>query len=406
MKYLILFLLASFCFGDEVLVLDYKKVYSLALENNAEIKRLREQLKALDIDYQLAQRYYYPILYAGASLVYDIDKGQTKSNFDISIISTLYEFQKTKSKIALSGIKRDIAQLMRKQLNRDIQLRIIKLFVDAHMYRKLTEVKREEMAIAYVRFDRAREKRDLGLATDHEVYKLEGIYREKRRELFYAQHRYNNTLLEIKALAGIPYETPVELKDLPFRELDRSLVDFPLLREEALRENTNLKMKSLELKSYDEEIKMAKSFINPSVNLKLSTNKSGLEITTPIYDAGRPYRVEYIQSLQKSVQKEKEGLERDISLLFYSASYEWEYLKARWLEAITKDRFAEENLILRRSEYELELAFDLGYAMAEKSETERQLIEAKYNLILFWAKLFNLAGRDPFKVLEALEYSH
>lgn len=294
---------------------------------------------------------------------------------------------------------------MWEQLDRDVQLRIIKLFVDAHLYKKLTEVKREEMAIAYVRFDRARERRDLDLATDHEVYRLEGIYREKRSELLYAQHRYNRTLLEIKALAGIPYETPIELKDLPFEELDKPLVDFSKLREEALKENASLKMKNLELRTYEEEVKRAKSVIGPRVNLKLSTNKGGLEITTPIYDASKPYKVEYILYLQKSVQREREGLERQISLLFYSASYEWEYLKAKWLEAITKDRFAQENLTLRRSEYELELAFDLGYAMAEKSETERKLMEAKYNLILFWAKLFNLAGKEPFKVLETLEYN-
>ncbi|MFN3946757.1 MAG: hypothetical protein ACK4LA_01570, partial [Aquificaceae bacterium] len=60
MKYLVLLLLVSLCLGDEVLVLDYKGVYKLALENNTDIKKLREQLKALEIDYQLAQRYYYP----------------------------------------------------------------------------------------------------------------------------------------------------------------------------------------------------------------------------------------------------------------------------------------------------------------------------------------------------------
>ncbi|MFN4320025.1 MAG: hypothetical protein ACK4FY_06125 [Aquificaceae bacterium] len=128
--------------------------------------------------------------------------------------------------------------------------------------------------------------------------------------------------------------------------------------------------------------------------------RRGIELSTPIYDAGKPYKVEYFTHLKKSVQREKEGLEQNINLILFSAPYEWEYLKAKWTEAYTRDRFAEENLTLRRSEYELELAFDLGYAMAEKSEAERQLMEARYKLILFWAKLFNLAGREPFKVFE------
>jgi len=237
MIHFVFLLFLSLSFGQELLTLDYKKVYELALRNNKDIQRLQEQIRAFEVDYQLAQRYYLPIVYAGASILYDMDNKETKTNVNLSIISTLYEFQKTKSRIELSRIKRDIAQIMLDQLNRDIQLRIIKLFADAHLYKKLTEVKREEMAIAYVRFDRARERKELGLATDYEVFRLESIFREKRSELFYAQHMYNHTLLEIKQLAGIPYETLIEVEDLPFKELEKPLADFSTLREEALKNN-------------------------------------------------------------------------------------------------------------------------------------------------------------------------
>lgn len=400
MIYFIFLLFVSISFGQEPLTLDYKKTYELALRNNKDIQRLQEQIRALNIDYQLAQSYYLPIVYARASILYDMDNKETKTDVNLSVISTLYEFHKTKARIELSRIKRDIVQLMLDQLNRDIQLKIIKLFSNAHLYKKLTEVKREEMAIAYVRFDRARERKELGLATDYEVFRLESIYREKRSELFYAQHMYNHTLLEIKQLAGIPYETIIEVEDLPFKDTERLLVDFSILRKEALKNNASLKMKDMEIKNYEEELKVASKTISPRISLRISTDKSGIELSTPIYDAGKPYKVEYFTHLKKSVQREKEGLEQSINLIFSSAPYEWEYLKAKWMEAYTKNRFAEENLTLRRSEYELELAFDLGYAMAEKSEAERQLMEARYKLILFWAKLFNLAGREPFKVLE------
>ena len=400
MKYLMLLFFISLCMGQEILLLDYRKVYDLALRNNRELQKLREQLTAFNVDYQLAQRYYFPIVYAGASLLYDLDKNRAKSEFSISIISTLYEFQKTKSRIATLGIKRDIGQIMIEQLNKDIQLRIIKLFVEANLYKKLTEVKREEMAIAYVRFDRTREKRELGFATEHEVLKAETVYREKRSELTYAQYMYNHTLLEIKKLAGIPYETIIEIEDLPFEEAEGLLEDFSKLKEEALKKNTTLKIKSLELDSYEEEIKIARGVISPKVNLRMTTNRMGLEANTPIYDAGRKYKMEYVSAIKRAIQKEKEDLELNISLIFSSAPYEWEYLKSKWLEALVKNKFAEENLKLKRFQYEVELAFDLGYAMAEKSEAERQLMEARYKLILFWAKLFNLAGKDPFLVLK------
>ncbi len=156
----------------------------------------------------------------------------------------------------------------------------------------------------------------------------------------------------------------------------------------------------LEVKSYEEDIKSAKQVISPRLSLRISTDKSGLELSTPIYDASKQYKVDYLASLKRSAQSEREGIEASLRLMFFSAPYEWEYLRAKLTEAIAKDRFAEENLTLRRSEYELELAFDLGYAMAEKSEAEKQLMEARYKLILLWAKLLSLAGREPFEVLE------
>lgn len=397
---LILLFFYGFSFPQDILTLDYKRAYELALKNNKELQRLRHQINALEIDYQLAQKFYLPVIYAGATLLYDFDKRDTKTDVNLTVISTLYEFQRTKSRIELSKIKRDIAHVMLQQLNMDLQLRIIRLFIEAHLYKKLTEVKREEMAIAYVRFDRARERKELGLATDHEVLRLESVYREKRTELFYAQHMYNHTLFQIKELAGIPYETPIQLEELPIREVDRLIKPFPELMKDALERNTSLKIKDFELKAFEEDIKAAKRLISPRLNLRISTDKSGFELSTPIYDAGKQYRVDYLSSMKRVAQSERESIEANLRLLFYSAPYEWEYLRAKLVEAVTRNRFAEENLTLRRSEYELELAFDLGYAMAEKSEAERHLMEARYRLILFWAKLFSLAGHEPFKALE------
>ena len=95
MIHFVFLLFLSLSFGQELLTLDYKKVYELALRNNKDIQRLQEQIRAFEVDYQLAQRYYLPIVYAGASILYDMDNKETKTNVNLSIISTLYEFQKT-----------------------------------------------------------------------------------------------------------------------------------------------------------------------------------------------------------------------------------------------------------------------------------------------------------------------
>ncbi|RMH81202.1 MAG: TolC family protein [Acidobacteria bacterium] len=395
MRLLCLLLLLSLSFSYELLTPE--SAYKMALENNKEILRLKHQIEAMDIDYELAQKYYLPVVYAGANLLYSFDKRDLKVETNLSVVSVLYEFQKTKSRIEISKIKRALAQLMMEQLKKDIQLRIIKLFAQAHVYKKLAEVKREEMAVAFVRFDRARERKELGLATDYEVAHLESIYREKRMELMKAQHLYNQSLLEIKRTVGLSYEVTIDLSPIPLTSVERD--KFKELMELALKENTNLRMKDLEIKAYDEDLRMVGQTLSPSVSLKLSTNRSGLEISTPIFDTSKGYRIDYLLSLRRSAEVERRRLEDDIKLIFFNAPYELEYLKAKLEYARSRDRFMEENLMLRRSEYELELAFDLGNAMAEKSEAERQLLEAIYGITLFWAQLYNLAGKDPLLVL-------
>jgi hypothetical protein len=52
-------------------------------------------------------------------------------------------------------------------LERELKIKLLELFAQGSLWEKLTEVKREEMAIAYVRFDRAVQRKELGLSLPH-----------------------------------------------------------------------------------------------------------------------------------------------------------------------------------------------------------------------------------------------
>jgi hypothetical protein len=97
---------------------------------------------------------------------------------------------------------------------------------------------------------------------------------------------------------------------------------------------------------------------------------------------------------------EMEDSLKELELLVNSADYEYSYLLSKLDYALAKGKYAEENLTLRRSEYELELAFDLGYAMVEKTEAEMEIMRVKYEIMLFLAQLYSLVGLDPFLALE------
>jgi outer membrane protein TolC len=414
---LISLFLLSFAFGQEVIKLTPQKAYELALKNNAELKKLRYEIESTNFQIQEAKNYFLPYINLGAGIVYNSEAHEWEKPFGISLVSVLYEYRKTLSRIKSAELKHEIKKEALKQLDRDIKLKILELFVKASLYKKLTEVKREEMAIAYVRYYRAKQKKDLGISTNLEVYQLESIYREKRKDLMHAQYEYNKTLLEIKKLAGIDMNTLVDVEDLDFKP-KMGQIDKEKLLQQALKNNPVVKIKTLELNLYDQMIEESKNIMAPRVQLRgeignsirtgtpqiRAFNQNGwraaVEIFVPLFDPPSLYRVESLTSYKKIAQVELEDTINEFKLISNSADYRYSYLLAQWDYALARNRFAEENLTLRRSEYELELAFDLGYAMAEKSEAERQLMQAKYDILIFIAKLYSFAGLDPFLVLE------
>ncbi|SNZ13673.1 TolC family protein [Hydrogenobacter hydrogenophilus] len=414
---LITLLLLSFTFGQEVIKLTPQKAYELALKNNAELKKLRYEIESINSQWQEAKNYFLPYITLGAGILYNSKTQDWEKSFGVSFVNVLYEYRKTASRIKSAELRHEIKQEALKQLERDIKLRILELFTKASLYKKLTEVKREEMAIAYVRYDRARQKKDLGVSTNLEVYQLESIYREKRKDLLNAQYEYNKALLDIKKLTGLDMNALIDVEDLDFKPKVGE-IDKDKLLEQAIKNNPIVKIKTLEVKLYEEMIEEANNIMAPRVQFRGELGNSiragtpqtrafnqngwraGIEIFMPLFDPTSLYKMESLTSYRKIAQVELEDTINEFKLLSNSADYRYSYLLAQWDFALARSRFAEENLTLRRSEYELELAFDLGYAMAEKSEAERQLMQAKYDILLFLARLYHLAGLDPFLVLE------
>ncbi|QWK20042.1 MAG: TolC family protein [Hydrogenobacter thermophilus] len=417
MMYLLVILIFSFALGQEVIRLTPQKAYELAWENNAELRKLRYEIESVNFQLEEAKNYFLPYVMLGGGLIYNSKTEEWEKPFGVSFISLLYEYKKTSSRIRSAELSSEIKKEALRQLERDIKVRILELFAQASLYKKLTEVKREEMAIAYVRFDRAQQRKELGLATNLEVYQLESIYREKRKDLLQAQYEYNRALLEIKKLVGMDMDTLIDVQDIDLKPKVGD-IDREKLLAYALKNNPIVKIKKKQVETYDELIRQAENILTPRVQIRGEVGntirtgipqtraynqtgwRAGIEIFVPLFDASSLYRIGSLKAQKRMVQVDLEDTLNQLKLLSNSAEYRYMYLLAQWDAAVSKNRYAEENLMLRRSEYELELAFDLGYAMAEKSEAERQLMQAKYDLLLFLARLYALAGLDPYLIFE------
>ena len=400
---LLLLLLTASLFAQEVLVLDIRGGVSRAMETNREIQRIKQEILSLESLYR-AEKWdrFAPKM----ELLID------REGLGLFTRALLLDFGNRLSRIRSAEISVSIKRELLKEFERQVKIRLTELFAELYMAEKTAEVERERMAIAYVRFDRERERLARGLSDRVKVAEWERIYRGFRAKLLAAQRRYNRVLLEIKRFVGIPVDRPVRVD---FSEL----LDFAVPRNRTvdadyllanLKNNYLLRVKKLEVAYFRSRAKEQRRILYPELSAYLSAERShgedrfrgswNLTLRVPLFD-GRTsfYREKSLLDMARAVEIEREDIREVLRRKALEAPYRWEELMGRYESALAYDLWAQENLDLSRSNYELELAFDLGYAMSTKTDAERQLAEVRFEIILFLMRLYDLLGEDPLRVL-------
>lgn len=403
MRLFILLLIISFSFSVEVL--DVEKAVKVALEKNRELGRIKKEIASLEDIYR-AEKWerFSP----------KIDLFIDKDGFNFFGQVLLLDFGNRLARIRSAEISTQIKRELLKEFERQVKIKVAELFMDLALAEKLAEVRREEMAVAYVRFDRERERLNEGLSDRVRVAEWESTYRRFRAELMRAQRDYNRTLYEIKRFIGVPVDKPLEVNYqslLEFEVPEDKTIDVEYLLKNY-RNNYLLRTKSLEIAYFEQKAKEQKRILYPELYAYLDVknryehfdkfrSEGNVVLRVPLFD-GRAsfFREMSFLDLKRAVEIERKDIEEQIRRDILSAPYEWEKLVSEYQDAVAYDRWAQENLDLSRSNYELELAFDLGYAMSTKTEAERRVMRAKFNIILFLMRLYDLMGKDPLLVLK------
>ncbi len=402
---LIVLSLLTLSFAQETITLNLDRAVQIALEKNREILKIKRELLSLEDTWRAEKWERF-----SPKIELFVDKNGL--NFFGQVL--LLDFGNRLARIRSAKISTDIKRELVREFERQVKIRLTKLFMDLALAEKLAEVKREEMAVAYVRFDRERERLEEGLSDRVKVAEWEATYRKFRSELMEAQRKYNDTLLEIKRFLGIDVQTPLEVKTddlLSFEFPENKTIDTDYLLK-RYGNNYLLKVKGLEITYLKSRAKEQKRIFYPELYAYLEVknryesfdrfkSEGNLVLRLPLFD-GRAsfYRERSILELKRAVEVEREDIYERIKREILRAPYDWEALTSAYKEAESFDNWAQENLDLSRSNYELELAFDLGYAMSTKTEAERRLMKAKFNIILFLMRLYDLLGMDPMKVFK------
>jgi len=394
---IILFLaLTTFCFSLEV---SLKEAIELALKNNSELKKFESILKARDYEEKLK-------LFERFSPKVEIEADKDQLQLVARLL--LLEFGRKAHAVEAEKYRKLLAEEYLREFKNLLQLEVAKLYVKLQLLEHKTQELRERMAVAFVRFDRERQKLELGLSDPVRVAEWEKTYRSFRSQLFEAQKEYNETLYRLKRYMGIDLTKPLTLKPISFK-VDENLTLDEKKMLERLSENFKLKQKSLEIAYYEELERGEATLFKPEVYLtgRFKYNYEGKRsedlnaiLSVPIFDPTVQYRVKSIKEIKTSLLFEKEYIAQQVKERILTFPYLWDELIERYKFAKANMNWAKINLDLQRSKYELELAFDLGYAMADYTQAEYELIKAETDLLLLLMEVYHTLGLEPIRALK------
>ncbi len=392
----IFFVLVTFGFSLE---LSLKDAIELALKNNRELRKFERILKSKNYQerLRLVERF-------SPKLELSADKDELK----LTARLLLLEFGRRAHAMKAEKYRRLLAEEYLKEFRNLLQLEVSKLYVKIQLLEYKTQELRERMAIAYVRFDRERQKEELGLSDPVKVAEKEKLYRRYRYELFKAQKEYNEALYRLKRYMGIELTKDLTLKPIDFEVKESLTLDEKKLLK-LLSGNFKLKQKSLEIAYYMELEKGESNLYKPEVYLRGRLRQSfegdtRTELTTilnvPLLDPAARFRVNSIKEKRMSLLFEREYIAQQVKERILTFPYIWEELLEKYKFAKTNMNWAELNLDLKRSQYELELAFDVGYAMADYTKAEYEFLKAKTDLLLLLMEVYHTVGLEPIRALE------
>jgi outer membrane protein TolC len=264
----------------------------------------------------------------------------------------------------------------------------------------------EYMAVAYVSWDNARERYQLGQLSNVELAELENRYEELRAKRNDTLRRAREKRSLLAAAMNRAGELPADLADPDLKHYERPLPSFDALHAAMLDANPRLLAQRQLLAASSQRLAALRAENRPSLEFEaeaaaydrnsISRDEllAGLNLVWPLYQGMRvDSRVAREQAQFQLLQAQYDRMLLDLRQLLSDTREEIELILNSERRAAEKNQAYRDWMLERsRAEYELELKTNLGTSMAETQVAKLRRRAADYRLALAWERLATLLG--------------
>ncbi len=262
----------------------------------------------------------------------------------------------------------------------------------------------EALAIAYIRYDRAVNRQELGKRSDIEVLELESLYQQALRRMTASRNQQRITRSQLAISLNRPRDLPADLAE-PQLEIEPMGQELEPLVERVLQRNPGLKSLRAEVEAARKQLRASEASDNPVLRgeLEAATYErelggrnpltAALVLEVPLFTGGRTdgKAAEARALLQR---KEAELASRELALRqeVLDLWLERDDLRAQGDELAVTNDFRDLYLDRSRTLYELDMQTDLGDSMSQIADIQWQRAQNRYAILLLDARFKALAG--------------
>ncbi len=322
----------------------------------------------------------------------------------------LYDFGRSAAAEEVADLRLRLSELEQSSRIEQRKLKIVELYYQVLDADNEYLRHNEELAVGFIRYDRMRENRDLGLASDIEVEERLASYERIRQNRYRSENRQRLTRQLLAEALGYPDSPPDELA-VPEIDTEGPVPEVERLMDSALRNSLRLAIKRQQVAIAMQRIRQAEKTNSPSLDAELEVAKhfrdnstrddwrASIYFAVPLYrgeisDARmRQARAEHMRALAELRQARAEVRVEVLKL--------WQELRQSRLRlqgALALKEYRELYLDRSRADYELEFKSDLGDAMVQFSDARWKVWRARFDYDLARRKLEAIVG-VPLKAL-------
>ncbi len=319
--------------------------------------------------------------------------------------TTLYDFGQT-SKM-LGAVQEELASEKLSYLDARTQRRV--QIIDAFFNVLLSDLRfsryNEDLATAYIAFDRAKQRKELGQETDLRVLELETEYQRVRGLRYESENLQRETRAFLAEVLNTPNQLPSTLTLPTINSLDARLSDVAEFQKLALTNNHKINALRARLLAAEKGVEAVRATDDAAVYVKLRAHHyegqndratdevyAELILEVPLFkprqDAAIAAEMAKVYSLRAELQKSESQLRQSVLKLWHDI----EVLQVRREQMLKMNEYRELNLERNRALYEMEVKADLGTSMVELTDAQYQLASANYQLVLAMYKMKILSG--------------